>query len=236
MKVGYTAAFLLGAIFVSVSSFAKANGKTSPSAVSSLDPQTRDLIEFCHIKRYGLDDTDQMVAKLTKEHFNVAYRAKDGSTLLHLAIHTNREELVTHLIDEGVPINTQRKDGSTALHLAIDADLDKTEIIRSLLRHGADPNIQDKDGTTPLLLAVSKHLDESIDLLLENSKTNVNLVDRDGVTPLILAAQMGDAASVLKLLRRGAKKDARDKKKFNALDYAKFGSYDGMVETLEEWK
>jgi uncharacterized protein len=106
--------------------------------------------------------------------------------------------------------------------------------IRMLLDRGADPNLPNKQGVTPLMAAagtLSRDRDtrgrfkteaeaaESVRMLLD-AGADVNAKEAGGQTALHGAAFWGFTQVVQVLADHGAKLDAKDRRGFNAIDFA----------------
>lgn len=96
---------------------------------------------------------------------------------IHLAVRTNRPEILDLLLRFRADVNVREGQGRTALHVLISSwgssKEDGAEEIRwkffdLLLSHPAvDVNAEDNDGTTPLELAVLKNLKSLVNKLLQ---------------------------------------------------------------------
>lgn len=80
--------------------------------------------------------------------------------------------------------------------------------IEKLLRVGAPVNAPDKDGILPLMASVT---DESLVALFLRYGANPNAADADGATPLHISAMMGAPGTARRLIRAGARLEARNK-------------------------
>lgn len=127
------------------------------------------------------------------------------TTLLHLAVSTQNEKLVSLLIERGAEPNERDSLDRTPLHELFSGIYFRPSpsvwpIAKTLLQRGGNPNIRDKLGGTPLHLASSqpKISLEVIKLLLEN-KANPRLVGPNDKTPIDMAKACGrfDVESLL---------------------------------------
>jgi ankyrin repeat protein len=106
-------------------------------------------------------------------------------------------------------------------------------MIGFLLRHGARPDMhRSAKGRTALHIACAYYACVSIIQLLVESGADVNAVTTDGTTPLMLAAQNAKSGVVDYLLKKGAKKDLKNRSGKSALDYAKISKDD---EETKKW-
>lgn len=111
--------------------------------------------------------------------------AKNGNSLLHLAIENENLAIIKALVnrDSKVDFNLTNKDGVTALHLAV--NLNFYDAVEALLKAGADPNFASSDGQTALHYAASNNFKDIARLLLK-SGAQINHKSSQG-TPLHFA-------------------------------------------------
>jgi WD40 repeat protein/ankyrin repeat protein len=156
----------------------------------------------------------------------------DGSkrTALHLACATGAVAIIGLLLDRGADVRARTSDGWTALLEAVNVSL---EVVSNLLARGADPNNATSAGYTPLHRAAGlKSPPEIIDLLLA-AGASVSAVDDGGLTALHFAASGGEAATVRRLLDRGADPAVRDHKGRTPLDIAEYNGWEAVEALLQ---
>lgn len=85
-----------------------------------------------------------------------ATAATDGVVALHMAAHSNNEDLVNLLIDAKADLNIKDATGRTALMRAA-----SFAVRRALFYAGADPKIQDKQGNNVLHYILSKNIPDT---------------------------------------------------------------------------
>ncbi len=161
----------------------------------------------------------------------VAVDAK-GRTVLHMAVASNRLDVVKWLLDAYPPPNpnalkqrpsilfratdavkgvrsqknlreTSDAEGSKPLHIA--AELDKGGMVKVLLAAGVDIESKDNWGRTPFHRAIIAKRRDSFDTLLR-SGANIAAIDANSISPLHLAAQAGQVDMIKTLLANGAKR------------------------------
>eukprot|EP00731_Ephydatia_muelleri_P014730 Em0008g450a len=178
--------------------------------------------------------THTMLA-LLKFGADIKARDKDGQTALHISSKNGHTDTMVALLERGAYINARDEDGQTALHIS--SKNGHTNTVVALLERGADINARDKMHHTPLDLARQHghgtvvEVLESIEMketelwaasrdgdtnrvlsLLDTRKgINVNTRDEDQNTSLLLSSKNGHTATVVLLLERGAKINAKDK-------------------------
>lgn len=101
------------------------------------------------------------------------------------------------LLDAGADINLHDPVGSTPLHYAVGSS---PEMSRLLLDAGADPNATDRYGDSVLH---SAKLFESIVLLIESGRADINQRGHEGKTPLHCMLESLEKKEVLKFLEYG---------------------------------
>ena len=81
---------------------------------------------------------------------------------------------------------------------------DQTAQVQSGLRHGIDPNAVTERGVPALMQAVRDNAWKSFDMLLAQSKTDVNATNAIDETPLMYVAVVGQTERAAKLIAKGA--------------------------------
>jgi ankyrin repeat protein len=132
------------------------------------------------------------VRQLFKEHgAKIMARTSNGRSLLHLAVSTEKVDVVALLLNTGAIIDDKDCLGRTPLSYACCRCNDvsvarllsdkRVSVARLLLERGADPNIQDKNGMSPLHHAFRTGNVLAACLLLEKG-ADPTIKDRHGWT------------------------------------------------------
>lgn len=138
------------------------------------------------------------------------FARNDGWTPLHVAVNTDRADLISTILDHpaaniDVEITSGTVDKTTLLHFAVSqGNGGRLTAIKTLLQYGADLEARDSLGNTPLLKAASSLVDEAFELLLaQGANPNVQTESRGsrhGWTPLHHAAIRYQDLKPLRLL------------------------------------
>jgi ankyrin repeat protein len=149
----------------------------------------------------------------------------NGYTPLHIAVETDRLDLVEYLLVAGAEPNLKTNlTDLTPLHLA--AESASPEILAILLERDAECDVLDRHDNSPLHLAVSNNkLDNVQKLLLACSE--VNFANNNRQTPLHLAVEVDQIDMVNDLLQAGADPNARDVLNKSPLDYVQLDAQNG---------
>ena len=106
--------------------------------------------------------------------------------------------------------------------------------VKSLIESGSNPEVTiPETGHTALQVAfMYDHMDIAEYLLGKGA--NINAVDRLGSTVLILAAMEGNTNAVKFFLEHGADPTIKNIKGWDAMQYAKSGGFEDIVELLND--
>ena len=141
---------------------------------------------------------------------------EDGETALHLA--AKQDVYMTRdVLNHGFDINSRNVCGETPLMCAVNSE--NVDTVAFLLKNHADVNARDDQQSTCLHLAALNNKSGSIIELLLRRNPDIETMDGIGLTPLFLAAFNGNDAVVHRLLRFGARPEAKELDGFNALHY-----------------
>jgi ankyrin repeat protein len=132
---------------------------------------------------------------------DVNAKAKNGASLLHLALIGGHEAVAALLISKGADTHVKMSDGTTTLHFAVLRNCN--EIAKFLLDDGVDANAVSTNLGTPLHIAASTGNVEIAEMLLAKG-ADVDVKNRRGMTPLTLAKNKNDNAMIELLKEYGA--------------------------------
>jgi len=154
-----------------------------------------------------------------------------GRSALVQAADQGHAEIVELLAHAGAAIDRPGLFGQTALHLA--AWQGHRAVVQTLLACAARTDLRDDAGMTPIALACTEDVPEVVELLLD---AGTSVEERSGstdATPLIMAAIDGQVRVVEVLLRRGARRDARDRNGRTAAEWARADGHAAVADLLE---
>ncbi len=173
-------------------------------------------------------DDDRGVVKLLERGFDPNSRDPKGQTGLILALRDESPRVAEALWKSpALDVDVQNASGETALMMA--ALRGQVAWMRRLLERGAAPH---KDGWSPIHYAATGPDVKALALLLERGAP-VEATSPDKDTPLMMAARYGAEASVDLLLARGASASVTNGRNLDAVDLARAGGRDFLVERLQ---
>lgn len=120
-------------------------------------------------------------------------------------------------VNKFVDVNCSNYKGYTPLHVA--AASGHVDIVKMLIGYGADVNLlTTSEQYTALHLAVQNKMSETVNVLLDTEKCDLNKQDKCGNSVLHYACSIGDASIISKLVECGADFGIINKKFLSALD------------------
>lgn len=150
-----------------------------------------------------------------------------GDTGLIVAARENSANVFELLLQtRGVNLDARSRNGDTALMLA--AYNGNIAGVRALLDKGAEPN---QTGWTALHYAATVGRNDIVQLLLDRS-AYIDAESPNQTTPIMMAARGGHILTVKLLLDEGADLTLKNGAGMSALDFAKAGGFNDIVEGL----
>lgn len=142
---------------------------------------------------------------------------ENGETAFYLAAKQD-SYLTRDVLSYGFDIDVRNVCGETPLMCAVKAE--NVETITFLLGNHADINAIDDQQATCLHSAALKDESGTMTQALLRRNPDIEALDASGLTPLFIACFNGNDAVVCRLLRYGAKSQAKQPNGFDALHYA----------------
>ena len=172
------------------------------------------------------------------EGADVNARDNHGQTALLFAVQHNDLALALELIQNGADINAQALNQDTPWLLA--GALGRTEMLAAMLETAkVDYAIRNRYGGNALIPACERGHVDTVRLLLERSKIDVNHINNLGWTGLLEAVILSDGGPrhveiVRMLLAAGADPNIADKDGVSPLQHAQDRRYDAIAALIEE--
>ncbi|KAH0499070.1 hypothetical protein TgHK011_006286 [Trichoderma gracile] len=156
---------------------------------------------LCLAVANGRLETARRILERHGDRIGVNSKSASGRTALCYAIDRGDDDLLALLLEQPeLDVNLAASFAVTALHLAVRKQYPAA--VKAILAHpNVDPNRQDVAQQTALHEAVF-YADETMRLLLEDPRVDVNIGNCYGATPLINAVKRGSDIAVLALLQR----------------------------------
>jgi ankyrin repeat protein len=172
------------------------------------------------------------------EGADVNARDNHAQTALLFAVQHNDLALALELIQNGADINAQALNQDTPWLLA--GALGRTEMLAAILETGkVDYTIRNRYGGNALIPACERGHVDTVRLLLERSKIDVNHINNLGWTGLLEAVILSDGGPrhveiVRLLLAAGADPNIADKEGVTPLQHARDRRYDAIAALIRD--
>lgn len=174
-------------------------------------------------------DDDRAVARLLERGFDPNSRDPKGQTGLILALRDDSPRVAEALWKSpALEVDAENASGETALMMA--ALRGQVAWMQRLLDRGAAAH---KEGWSPIHYAATGPEVKAVALLLQRGAP-VEALSPDKDTPLMMASRYGAEGSVDLLLSRGASASATNARNLDALDLARAGGRDYLLERLQK--
>lgn len=247
---------LLLSLSVALVSCGKSSGDTKESKETRLEASTSQVEEQTEskeeaavvktfesgrlIKAVTTNEVEEVKQILEDKQYNVNEVNKQNESALLIATHNDFVEIAKMLIDSGADVNQQDNiQDSSYLYAGAQG---KTDILAYMLEN-SEPNqkVYNRFGGNTIIPAAEKgHLD-TVKLLLEDGKVDINHQNNFGYTALIEAVALTDGSKVYQdivseLLKYGADTSLKDSSGKTAADYAKEMGYNTILKMIETKK
>jgi ankyrin repeat protein len=178
-------------------------------------------------KAIKLDRDDQVRTLLRRGVDPNTIDEERGDTGLILAVREGSARVLDMLLQvKDIKLDARSRNGDTALMLA--AYKGNLAVVRALLDKGAEPN---QTGWTALHYAATVGNNDIVGLLLDRS-AYIDAESPNQTTPIMMAARGGHILTVKLLLDEGADATLKNGAGMTAIDFAKAGGFNDIVEGL----
>jgi ankyrin repeat protein len=175
----------------------------------------------------GLDD-DRAVQRLLAQGFDPNASDPKGQPALTIAMRDGSTK-VAEALWRSPQLDVDRLNASAESALMMAALHGRVEWMRRLLERGARPH---REGWSPIHYAATGPQPAAVALMLDRGAP-IDARSPNGTTPLMMAARYGVEGSVDLLLARGADATRRNDLQLDAIDFARQGGRDFLVERLQ---
>jgi uncharacterized protein len=177
------------------------------------------------------------VGVLINSGVSVDEKNNSGETALLLAVKHDKTAIAKSLMAAGASINALAKNKDTPWLLA--GASGRTEIIQEMIPLGPDLSIRNRYGGNALIPACERGHVDTVRLLLERSKIDVNHINNLGWTGLLEAVILSDGGPrhieiVRMLLAAGADPNIADKDGVSPLQHARDRRYDAIAALIRD--
>jgi uncharacterized protein len=174
-------------------------------------------------------DDDRSIASLLAQGFDPNSRDPKGQTGLILALRDGSPRAAEALW-KSPQLDVEARNASDENALMMAALRGQLEWVQRLLARGAKVH---KDGWSPIHYAATGPEVKAVALLLDRGAP-IEALSPGRDTPLMMAARYGVEASVDLLLARGASASVTNERNLDAVDMARNGGRDYLVERLQK--
>ena len=141
-------------------------------------------------------------SKLLEKNADPNLKDREGTPPLLLFFQNGMNELIPLLLSNGAKVDAVNANGDSCLHLACAAN--NTLVCDTLLHCGASTKIMNAAGKMPTHSCMSKGHFAILHRLLDANDVKVNALFPDSNSLLHAACIMGNIATCVKLIKRGA--------------------------------
>jgi ankyrin repeat protein len=193
------------------------------------------LVPLLQSEKVGVDEAEDNLLRTLLPVADLPV-GRNGRTILHHAAEHGSCESVELLLRARANVAAVDNDGTSVLMFACQNLTHSESVVGVLLRAGADPTARSSSGNSCLHFAVRFAGIETLDLLLNTGKCDIDAVGGpDLCTPLLVAVKARARPSIVRrLLRCGAFIDAVDKNGRGALHFAVHGVDINLIQLLQE--
>jgi ankyrin repeat protein len=164
---------------------------------------------------------------------NLDWINDQGNSVLHIAVHNQKNDLVKLFLKRGVDANIKDTWNETPLHWAVRHN--DLPLIKILLKYGSDINALDLVGRTPLIFAVHNNNIRLVRFLLDKG-ADPNIQDNDNWTALFWSVRHRSIKIVKMLISSGADRNTCDEHNMTPFDVSEMRGYTEISKVLKTFK
>lgn len=194
--------FIRGDTYLHIAAAGSHNGALEVLLEEDMDVNKKNHLDETPLLQAVRAGNVQGVEMLLEKKAESEIFAKDGKSLLEMAVESQNVEIFKLLVKAGTNLKTN--DGNTVFHLV--ARFGNARMLDVIKKVTLPANFRDKDGFTPLHVASNPSVIKN----LIKMGLNVNERSGKGETALHLASAKGSLALVRTLCQAGAAVDAQD--------------------------
>ena len=184
-------------------------------------------MEYCIVHQTSefIDEVFHLKNEQKQQH------AEAINNLPHIAVITQRIDVIQRLFQQEIPLDLKDENGNTALHLAANFN-SNVEIVRFLLDNGAEKKKIGQFGRNAFLCACAKNTNLEIVKLFYEDESDLTTTDEDGDTALHIAAYFNSSVRVVGyLLKIGS--DTNKVNNFGNTPYQSASKYNKNIDVVE---
>ena len=192
------------------------------------------------VKAVSDADLDLVKKIVADKSYDINEVNQQNESALLIATHDNNVEIAKVLIDHGADVNQQDNiEDSPYLYAGAQG---KTDILAYMMKNSQpDQTVYNRFGGNTIIPAAEKGHLETVKLILEDGKADINHQNNFGYTALIEAVALTDGSKVFQeivaeLLKYDADVTLKDNSGRTAADYAKEMGYGNILKMLENHK
>ncbi len=177
------------------------------------------------------EDSAQALIEEVKNGLNINEYLSNGDSLLHVAFHCKKYQIIQHLILLGASLMAENVSKKTPLHIAASNDFFEGAKLHVSL--GLDLNLQDHKGRVPLMYAI-KYRHKALVKMLMGKGTDTSLEDNNGYSSLLWAIKYFNPEELKEIFSDTSKEELQQAIEQQSLEDKKVEVANETIEHLNE--